>query len=80
MLPGFDQTHEFAQGDIVMEIGGSVRYLIREKEKWGYIIVALDGTGLGAMKGSKTFIEGTCVKVGRWDSTRKCEVADEEDA
>lgn len=61
------KEYEFKVGDIIAEIGGSARYVIEELEKWGYIVFARTPNGMGTMRASKSWLEGTCVRVGTWD-------------
>lgn len=64
----FDQF-EFTKGDILMQVRGSVRYVIYDLDDYSYIIVCLDD-GMTA-RASKRWLEEEFVKVGEWDFDNK---------
>ncbi len=68
MVPGMTDEFdpfEFTKGDILMQVKGSVRYVIQDLEEYSYLPVCLvDGMMCHA---SKCWIEEGFVKVGEWD-------------
>ena len=56
---------EFTKGDILMQVKGSVRYVVHDLDDYSYIIVCLvDGM---MCRASKRWLEEEFVKVGDWD-------------
>lgn len=56
---------EFTKGDILMQVKGSVRYVIHDLDDYSCIIVCLDD-GMTA-RASKRWLDEEFVKVGEWD-------------
>ena len=60
---------EFTKGDILMQVKGSVRYVIYDLDDYSYVVVCL-ADGMMA-RASKRWLEEDFVKVGEWDFDNK---------
>ena len=84
-----EHIDEFKRGDVIVEIGYTLKYIVVGEFKTVYCLKPIwevDGRSpkecnwLGKHEGNheKFWVEGSAVKVGKWDFGREVEVEDDD--
>ena len=84
-----EHIDEFKRGDVIVEIGYTLKYIVVGEFKTVYYLKPIwevDGRSpkecnwLGKREGNheKFWVEGSAVKVGKWDCGREVEVEDDD--
>lgn len=84
-----EHIDEFKRGDVIVEIGYTLKYIVVGEFKTVYYLKPIwEGEGrsprecnwLGKREGNheKFWVEGSAVKVGKWDFGREVEVEDDD--